>query len=348
MGVQDDAERFEPASAEEWGRWLAEHHADTPGVWLVTARREADRALGYEAAIVEALRWGWVDSTQRPLDEHRSMMWYAPRRRGSVWTRRNKERVSRLQAEGRMEPAGAAAVAAARESGMWTLMDPVEDRVVPDDLADALAARPGAREHWEGFTPSAQKQVLAWIVLAKRPATRAARVAAAAEAAERGEPARYVIRRTAPARRTRLGRARRDGEQADPVTLRYSIRASSSAIACWTGMKWVSRVADVGDEEQPGVQPADRVGAVDEVVAAPQHPGAAVLVGVDDPDVGVDRDDRLVVAARASSKSGSVNSLAARERGARRPWCGRRTSSWSPSGWRSQTSMVMLIRRATR
>ena len=190
MGVQDDAERFEPASAEEWGGWLAAHHADTRGVWLVSARREADRAFGYEAAIVEALRWGWVDSTQRPLDERRSMMWYAPRRRGSVWTRRNKERVSRLQAEGRMEAAGAAAVAAARESGMWTLMDPVEDRVVPDDLADALAARPGAREHWEGFTPSSQKQVLAWIVLAKRPETRAARVAAAAEAAERGEPAR--------------------------------------------------------------------------------------------------------------------------------------------------------------
>ena len=190
MGVQDDAERFEPASAEEWGRWLAEHHADTPGVWLVSARREADRGFGYEAAIVEALRWGWVDSTKRPLDEHRSMMWYAPRRRGSVWTRRNKERVSRLQAEGRMEAAGAAAVAAARTSGMWTLMDPVEDRVVPDDLADALAARPGAREHWDALTPSAQKQVLAWIVMAKRPETRAARVVAAAEAAERGEPAR--------------------------------------------------------------------------------------------------------------------------------------------------------------
>jgi len=190
MGVQDDAEQIEPASAEEWDAWLADHHADTPGGWLVSARRAADRAFDYEAAVVEALRWGWVDSTQRPLDEQRSMMWFAPRRRGSVWTRRNKERVSRLQAEGRMEAAGAAAVAAARESGMWTLMDPVEDRVVPDDLADALAARPGAREHWEGFSPSAQKQVLAWIVLAKRPETRAARVTEAAERAERGEPAR--------------------------------------------------------------------------------------------------------------------------------------------------------------
>ena len=190
MGVQDDAERLEPASAEEWRSWLAAHHADTPGVWLVSARREAERALDYETAIVEALRWGWVDSTRRTLDEHRSMMWWSPRRRGSVWTRRNKERVIRLEAAGDMQPAGASAVAAARASGMWTLMDPVEDRVVPDDLAAALDARPGARAHWESFTPSAQKQVLAWIVLAKRPETRAARVAEAAERAEQGMPAR--------------------------------------------------------------------------------------------------------------------------------------------------------------
>ena len=190
MGVQDHAERFEPATVEDWSAWLADHHADTPGVWLVSARRAADRAFDYEAAIVEALRWGWVDSTQRTVDEHRSMMWYAPRRRGSVWTRRNKERVARLEAEGRMEPAGAAAVAAARDSGMWTLMDAVEDLVVPDDLARGLDQEPGARDHWDRFRPSVQKQILAWIVLAKRPETRAARVAETARRAALGEPAR--------------------------------------------------------------------------------------------------------------------------------------------------------------
>ena len=92
-------------------------------------------------------------------------------------------------------------------------MDPVEDRVVPDDLAAALDARPGARAHWESFTPSAQKQVLAWIVLAKRPETRAARVA---EAAERG----------------RAGHAR-------PL-LSPDQRASSSRIS-----GWVSRAASL-------------------------------------------------------------------------------------------------------
>ena len=185
-----DAERFEPSSAEEWSGWLAEHHADTPGCWLVTPRREADRALGYEEQVVEALRWGWVDSTVRPVDEARAMMWFSPRRKGSVWTRNNKQRVARLEADGRMEPAGAAAVAAAQASGMWMLMDDVEDLVVPDDLAEALDALPGAREQWDAFSPSSRKQALAWIVLAKRAETRAARVATTAERAARGEPAR--------------------------------------------------------------------------------------------------------------------------------------------------------------
>ena len=110
VGVQDDAERFEPATVEEWSAWVAAHHGDAPGVWLVAPRREADRAVGYEDQIVEALRWGWVDSTVRPVDDARAMMWFSPRRKGSVWTRNNKQRVARLEAEGRMEPAGAAAV----------------------------------------------------------------------------------------------------------------------------------------------------------------------------------------------------------------------------------------------
>ncbi|MEJ7795393.1 MAG: YdeI/OmpD-associated family protein [Nocardioides sp.] len=188
MGVHDDAERFQPASIDEWSAWLAAHHADTPGVWLVTHKESSGlAAFDYEEAIVEALRWGWIDSTQRTVDEQRTMMWYVARRPGSVWTRRNKVRVATLEADGRMQPAGQAAVDAARASGMWTVMDDVEDLVVPDDLAAALGARPGAREQWDAFPPSARKPALAWIVLAKRDETRAARVANVAESSARGE-----------------------------------------------------------------------------------------------------------------------------------------------------------------
>jgi len=188
MGVQDDAERFQPASIDDWSAWLSAHHADTPGAWLVTHKHSTGlAAFDYEEGIVEALRWGWVDSTQRTVDEQRTMMWYAARRPGSVWTRRNKVRVAALEADGRMRPAGQAAVDAARASGMWTLMDDVEDLVVPDDLAAALDARPGAREQWDAFPPSARKPALAWIVLAKRDETRAARVVDVAESSARGE-----------------------------------------------------------------------------------------------------------------------------------------------------------------
>ncbi|WP_416953499.1 YdeI/OmpD-associated family protein [Nocardioides sp. T5] len=186
MGAMDDAERLEPATVEEWSAWLREHHEQPLGVWLVAPRRAADRPFSYEESVLEALRYGWVDSTVKPVDEGRSMQWFAPRRAGSMWTRINKGRVARLEEAGLLEPAGAAAVAAAQESGMWTLMDQVEDLVVPDDLAEAFDRHPGSREHWESWSASAQKLILTWIVLAKRPETRAARVGTTAEKAARG------------------------------------------------------------------------------------------------------------------------------------------------------------------
>jgi uncharacterized protein YdeI (YjbR/CyaY-like superfamily) len=155
----------------------------------MSARTAGARAFSYEAAVMEALRWGWVDSTVKVVDADRSMQWFAPRRRGSMWTRINKGRVARLGEAGLMEPAGLAAVAVAKETGMWTLMDDVEDLVVPDDLAAALDRHPSAREHWDGFPPSARKQLLAWIVMAKRAETRATRVAQVAERAGQGERA---------------------------------------------------------------------------------------------------------------------------------------------------------------
>ena len=183
----DEAERLEPTAVEEWTAWLREHHTQTTGVWLVSPRKAADRPVPYEEAVLEALRWGWVDSTVKPVDEVRAMMWFAPRRKGSMWTRINKGRVARLEEAGLMEPAGAAAVAVAKETGMWTLMDDVEDLVVPADLTAAFERHPGAREHWESWSPSARKMILAWIVLAKRPETRGVRVETTAEKAARGE-----------------------------------------------------------------------------------------------------------------------------------------------------------------
>jgi uncharacterized protein YdeI (YjbR/CyaY-like superfamily) len=182
----DEAERFQPANVAEWSAWLAHHHAAAPGVWLVTPRRATGRStVDYETAVVEALRYGWVDSTTRTADELQ-LMWFSPRRATSGWASSNKRRVERLRAEGRLEPAGEDAVRVAQENGSWTLLDDVERLVVPEDLAAALAALPGAREHWDRCSPSSRRMALTWVVLAKRRETRGRRITVIAERAAAG------------------------------------------------------------------------------------------------------------------------------------------------------------------
>jgi uncharacterized protein YdeI (YjbR/CyaY-like superfamily) len=191
MGVMDDAERFEPTSAREWGDWLARNHDRAAGVWLVTPRRTTGRqTVDYDTAVVEALRFGWVDATVKTFDEDRAMQWFAPRKPTSGWASSNKKRIERLRAEGRLEPAGERAVTIAHENGTWTMYDDVESLVVPPDLEAALGARPGAREAWDGFSRSARQLMLVWLVQAKRAETRAKRVLEIAENAAQGKKAR--------------------------------------------------------------------------------------------------------------------------------------------------------------
>lgn len=194
MGVFEEAEELEPRTVEEWADWLAAHHADRPGVWLVSAKASTGRqAFDYDTAVVEALRFGWVDSVQKGVDAERSKLWFAPRRVKSGWSRSNKLRIERLEREGRLEAAGRAAVEAARANGAWSLLDAVEDLTVPDDLASAFADHPGSREQWDAFPPSARRGILEWIVQARRAETRARRVQETAERAARGERANQWV-----------------------------------------------------------------------------------------------------------------------------------------------------------
>jgi uncharacterized protein YdeI (YjbR/CyaY-like superfamily) len=185
---QDEAEIFHPHSLAEWRDWLAEHHDRGAGVWLVSWRRASGREpLPYEDLVLEALCWGWVDSTVKTIDDERSRMWVAPRRpRTSTWVRSNKERVARLEAEGRMQPAGRALVEAAKANGMWTVLDDAEAGVEHPLLTKALDADPAARASWDALPPSVRKQALTQMALARTDATKAKRVAAIVAACAEG------------------------------------------------------------------------------------------------------------------------------------------------------------------
>jgi len=179
-----------PFDRAAWREWLIANHASSKGIYLVSWRGATGRtSVPYEDAVEEALCVGWVDATGRTLDDERGIQWFAPRRPKSGWARSNKERVARLEAAGLMLPAGLAAIEQAKQNGMWTLLDDVENLVVPDALAAALATSPPAAENWEAFSKSARRAMLEWVVQAKRPETRADRIARIADAASRNERA---------------------------------------------------------------------------------------------------------------------------------------------------------------
>ena len=184
MTSLDDAPRTHPLTRAEWRAWLTAHHADTQGVWLVSWKAATGRPrVSYDDAVSEALAFGWVDSLPRRLDTERTMLYFSRRKATSAWSRPNKKRVEELRRQGLMTEAGERVIAEATRNGSWSRLDDVENLVEPVDLAAALDGTASARVNWDAFPPSARRGILEWIVQAKRPATRARRVAATARLA---------------------------------------------------------------------------------------------------------------------------------------------------------------------
>lgn len=161
-----------------WRAWLRRHHRTSPGVWLVYHKKySATPSVTYEEAVQEALCYGWIDSLVRAMDEDRYRQLFTPRKPGSTWSASNKRRVERLLEEGRMRPAGLATIAAAKANGSWRSLDKVESLTIPADVRRALAAEGEALRHFRGYAASVRKGMLYWLASARRPETRARRLA---------------------------------------------------------------------------------------------------------------------------------------------------------------------------
>ncbi len=179
---------IQPATRAAWRRWLERHHTRDKGVWFVYFKKSSGKQrFTYDDMVEEALCFGWIDGQARALDDERSMLWLSPRKPKSVWSAPNKLRVARVIAAGLMHPAGQAKVDAAKANGSWTALDATDRLDVPDDLAAALAATPKARANFDAFPATAKKGVLEWVRQAKRPETRARRIAEAARMAGANE-----------------------------------------------------------------------------------------------------------------------------------------------------------------
>ncbi len=176
-------------SIEELHAWLEANHETSEGAYLVAWKKGRGPHISPAEVIPELLAHGWIDSKSMKFDEDRTALTITPRNPKSNWSRRNKEIIATLEAEGRMTPAGAAMVAIAKETGTWTALDEVEALIEPADLRAALDAEPAARESWDGFPRSPKRAMLEWVMTAKRPETRERRITAIVEKAVVGERA---------------------------------------------------------------------------------------------------------------------------------------------------------------
>jgi uncharacterized protein YdeI (YjbR/CyaY-like superfamily) len=168
------------ADAGAWRAWLAAHHEDCAGVWLVLAKKGTSEptSLVYAEALDEALCHGWIDGQVKRNDERTYRQRFTPRRARSEWSRRNVMHIERLTAEGRMHPAGLAAVESAKADGRWSdaYAGPASIEI-PDDLVAALAAEPRAQAMFEILSSQNRYAILYRVTKAKRSETRARNIA---------------------------------------------------------------------------------------------------------------------------------------------------------------------------
>ena len=186
--------------AAAWRSWLVEHHATSPGVWLVLTRKGGTvTALSYDLALDEALCFGWIDGQVKRRDDQTTFQRWTPRGPRSRWSLRNVGHVERLTEAGLMAPAGLAAVEAARADGRWdqAYEGPAAAETPPDLLA-AIAAVPEAQAMYEVLTSQNRYALYHRLTAIKGEEARARRIASFVEMLARGETPHPQKRRPAP------------------------------------------------------------------------------------------------------------------------------------------------------
>ena len=184
---------FEDAAA--FDAWLEQQPADAPGIWLKFAKKGCPHpSVSKPEAIDLALRHGWIDGQLQPFDAHWFLTRFTPRGRRSKWSQVNRDKAEALIAAGRMRPAGLAEVERAKADGRWDAAYPPQSKLeVPPDLAAAFDANPAARAFFDSLPRAHRFAVLYRLHDAKRPETRARRLADFVEKLARGETIAKII-----------------------------------------------------------------------------------------------------------------------------------------------------------
>ncbi|MDX2295782.1 MULTISPECIES: YdeI/OmpD-associated family protein [Streptomyces] len=191
VGTDEGLEVLSFDGGGELEAWLAGHHGDSPGIWLLLGRKGGDLPSPTADEILDlTLAYGWITGKRKARDARSYLQKITRRRPRSLWSQVNVRQVERLLADGRMREPGLAEVRAAQADGRWAAAYPSQrDATVPDDLAEALVARPEAARAFEALGRTDRYLVILSLWQARTPKTRAARIErAVTRLAEGGRP----------------------------------------------------------------------------------------------------------------------------------------------------------------
>ena len=161
----------------EWRDWLFENHLKSDGIHLILYKVESDKpSMRWEEAVKVALCFGWIDSTVKSLGNGKRRQYFCPRKPKSIWSALNKRYIEELIANNLMHPSGITSVEIAKENGSWTVLEDVDNLIIPEDLQLEFDKNPTAFNNYQNFAPSYRKSYLYWLKQAKRDATRLKRI----------------------------------------------------------------------------------------------------------------------------------------------------------------------------
>lgn len=166
-----------PKSKQEWRDWLIQNHEIKNDVWVVFYKKKTNKpTISWSESVDEALCFGWIDSVKKSRDDESSIQFFSKRKPNSTWSKVNKIKVESLIASGLMMKAGFESIERAKQNGSWTILDDVEELLVPKDLAEVFQSLPGSEAYFLSLSKTIKKMMLYWIVSAKRPETRQKRI----------------------------------------------------------------------------------------------------------------------------------------------------------------------------
>lgn len=188
-----ETEIFYPTSLTEWRKWLENNHLSKQSVWLVFYVKDSKKnSISWSDAVDVALCFAWIDSKKIKIDEETSHQYFSKRKAQSTWSKINKEKVQRLIDNRLMTQAGYESIEVAKQNGSWTILDKVEELIIPNDLEKAFRKHKGANDYFLSLSKTVRKMMLQWIVLAKRPDTRQKRIDEIAEfAGQKKKPKQF-------------------------------------------------------------------------------------------------------------------------------------------------------------